>query len=92
MITVNGTDRVQREIDPTGLSPKQIQFIQETNDHPDFDFFCSSWDRSDCEGYKGPVTLIYFTKDGCLHAVKISVTGRVLAEAHPTQVRLGQEL
>jgi len=73
-----GKDRTLKEIDPRGLSEKQVKACEEIAARSDFDFFCCDMDRSGAEKYRGPVAFTYYTTDEKLHLRKVSVTGRVL--------------
>lgn len=54
--------------DDDRISPFQNQVLFDIASDTNFDFFCG---KPVYDGKPGPITAIYYTKDGVLHVVKI---------------------
>ena len=78
-VLCNGIDRTPIEINTIGgLSDFQKQEMERIGSDPNFDFFCSSFERDSFRDYHGPVMLLYFMKDLHLVGTRIGVN-RILS-------------
>lgn len=64
-----GNDHKREWVRTEGRTPFQVRHIAALARLTDFDFFCCN--PGDDSGYRGPVMLIFYTKDGKLHAHRV---------------------